>query len=206
MKRKNLFFLLMAIWASISIEALGQYVLSINGEKIEMAVGVEKTAVLTNGQKVTVLLEKKAIVAFESRYFTFRHKSDLTPVKTKTDNDGSQTQMTSATGTTVIVQEYLSSDPSSVINGLIQNLTQEEVRLGYQKKEKSHQIKLADGKVMKGKIVSTSLKNEQWTRCVLACGNENGGVLCITQAEKSASDADRQMIDLFWKSLSLKGF
>ena len=206
MKRKNLFFLLMAIWASISIEALGQYVLSINGEKIEMAVGVEKTAVLTNGQKVTVLLEKKDIVAFESRYFTFRHKSDLTPVKTKTDNDGSQTQMTSATGTTVIVQEYLSSDPSSVINGLIQNLTQEEVRLGYQKKEKSHQIKLADGKVMKGKIVSTSLKNEQWTRCVLACGNENGGVLCITQAEKSASDADRQMIDLFWKSLSLKGF
>ena len=196
----------MAIWASISIEALGQYVLSINGEKIEMAVGVEKTAVLTNGQKVTVLLEKKAIVAFESRYFTFRHKSDLTPVKTKTDNDGSQTQMTSATGTTVIVQEYLSSDPSSVINGLIQNLTQEEVRLGYQKKEKSHQIKLADGKVMKGKIVSTSLKNEQWTRCVLACGNENGGVLCITQAEKSDSDADRQMIDLFWKSLSLKGF
>lgn len=196
----------MAIWASISIEALGQYVLSINGEKIEMAVGVEKTAVLTNGQKVTVLLEKKDIVAFESRYFTFRHKSDLTPVKTKTDNDGSQTQMTSATGTTVIVQEYLSSDPSSVINGLIQNLTQEEVRLGYQKKEKSHQIKLADGKVMKGKIVSTSLKNEQWTRCVLACGNENGGVLCITQAEKSASDADRQMIDLFWKSLSLKGF
>ena len=194
--------LLFAAFA-FSAMAEGDYVLKLGDKSIDVSLGEKQTVTLTNGQQVTVLLTKKDVLTFQNDSFSFRHKSTFSPSKSDLGNDVRQTMMTTALGTGIIVQDYGSLDPSSMIDLMVNELTKEEIRAGYKKEEKAVEKKLPDGTVLKGKTVVTTYKDDQWTRSVLASGSGEKGILVVTFIEKS-NLTEQPMIDLFWESLRMK--
>lgn len=184
---------------------MGQYILSLDGKAVDVTLGESQTVTLTNGQMVTLLLTKKDMLTYESRYFSFQYKSEFSPSKTDLGSGVNQMMMATAQGTVVMAQEYTSLDPSSLVDTMIQAMTKDEVSAGYSKDETPIEKKLADGKILKGKIVTTTYKDNQWIRTILAYGNGDEGVLFVTQIAKSNVSTEQPVLDLFWNSLALKG-
>ena len=199
---KSLLCLLFTAFTSCVL-AEGDYVLKLGEKSIEVSLGEKQTVTLTNGQKLEVLLVKKDVLTFQSDAFSFKYKSTYSPSKTDLGNDVRQTMMTTALGTGVLVQDYGSLDPTTLIDLMANELTKEEIRAGYKKEEKAAEKKLADGTVLKGKTITTTYKDDQWTRMVLAQGGNEKGILVVTFVEKS-NETEQPMIDLFWESFRLK--
>jgi hypothetical protein len=196
----SFFMVLLTPWL-----ASGQYVLSVDEKKVDLKIGEPQTVILTNGHKLMLVLSKKEFLTFDGNYFSFRHKSNFTPNKTDLGDGISQTLMTSPTGTGIIVQEYKSLDPSSLVDTMVHELTKDEIRAGYKKSEKNIEKKITGGKTIKGKLVTTTYKDDEWVRSVFAYGNGDEGVLVVTMIEKSNVEKEREIIDLFWESFALKG-
>jgi hypothetical protein len=211
MNRRSSAFGLYLLWlvAAVTlfckpIEAIGQYVLSINEMPVELSLGKEQSVVLTNGQKLRLTLTKKEILTHEGRFFSFRHRSEFSP-NTKDLGEGvAQTMMTTAGGTVVIVQEYRSMDPAVMIDVMIQQLIKDDVRAGHKKGEKSFTKKLSSGKILKGKLVTLTRKEDQRIFNVLSYGNGDEGILIVTMADKNVDAEDQRLLDLLWESFAIK--
>jgi len=199
-------WLLALLLISSSPLAFGQYVLSIDGNDVDVTVGEKQTVTLTNGETVTLLLKKKAILTYDSHFFSFQYKSEFSPSKSDLGSGINQMLMATAQGTVVMAQEYTSLDPSSLVDTMIQAMTKDEVNAGYTLDETPIEKKLADGKVLKGKIATTTHKDDQWIRTVVAYGDGDEGVLFVTQISKSNISAEQPVLDMFWNTLALKGF
>jgi len=195
--------LFLCVLGVFRVLADGDYLLKLGDKTVEVALGEKQTVTLTNGQKLEITLTKKDVLTFQADAFSFKHKSVYTPAKTDLGNDVRQTMMTTALGTGLLVQDYGNVDPTTLIDLMASELTKEEIRAGYKKEEKAVEKKLADGTVLRGKLITTTYKDDQWSRMVVAQGGDERGVMVVTFIEKS-NESEQPMIDLFWESFRLK--
>lgn len=188
-----------------STTAWGQnYLLTINGTEQAIDLDQPTTLQLADGTSIEVLLRQKEFLRYRGDLFSFECKNLLKPSTTDLGDGIKQTMVVSPLGTGVIVQEYSSINPSYLIDLMLKQLTQEEVGVGYKYEEAAIDRKVGDISLT-GKQAVTTADDEEWTRCVLAGGNEKKGVLIVTFAEKDNQEADKGIIDHFWKSLELDG-
>ena len=187
---------------SITSQA-GNYSLTIDGKSIDVDLNQPTEFQTNDGNTLNIVLKKKEFIRFESDFFSMSHKSSLNPVKSSLGDGITQTMMISALGSGLLVQEYRGIDPSDVIDIMIEEVTKEEVRAGFKKNVEPIEKKVGD-RVLKGKKVVTTYKDEEWTRCVYASGDENAGVLIVSMIEKEESESEAYNISDFWRTLELK--
>ena len=181
----------------------GNYVLTIDGKKYEVDVGKQKTVELSDGKKIQVTLEKKAIVSFRADNFSFDHPSGFSPSRTDLGDGIHQTMMATPIGTLLLVQEYPNIDPAGIVDMILNELTKEEKQYGYKITNSPAKIKLASGKTLTGKKSIATYRGEQTTRHVLSYSIRDAGVLIITKVGKDATPEDKSMVGVFWKTLKI---
>jgi hypothetical protein len=181
----------------------GNYVLEIDGKPIELDLNRETAAALPDGKKATFRLTQKEIILFSAGMFSFEHKSVMSPSRKMIQPGLHQTMISSPTGTLIMVQEYSTLNPSSLIDLMIRELTKEEIQYGYKYSEAPVRRELADGTTVTGKKAVTEYQGNEWTREVLAYGKRDNGVLIVTAIEKGNAAAEADILALFWKSLKL---
>lgn len=199
------FAIFLTLGLAVLARANGDYVLELDGKQFEIPLDTTTNLVLQNGQTVSATLKRKEFITFEGQLFSFEHKSNVTPQQAQIETGISQTSlMISSVGGIIIVQEYTHINPVPTIDHMIGALTKKDVAAGYEMTQEKTEKRLADGTVMKGKVVTTKLGDKQWIRNVLAAGGNGQGVLVVTQVSAKHIDEDAPIIDVFWKSLRIK--
>lgn len=179
----------------------GDYVLTIDGKPYEVDLGEKATLKLPDGHTLGVTLDKKTVVSFKSEHFSFEHPSRLAPSRSDLGDGIFQTMMASPLGTMVILQEYTTLNPSSLVDVMLNELTKEEADYGYKITRSPATKKLANGAQLNGKVAVSAYKDDEYTRHVLTYESRDEGIMIITQVEKAASQEDLAMMETFWKSL-----
>ncbi len=193
--------LFLSLLCSISF-ANENYILEIDGKTFDIGIDKVKT-ININGDEHSVKLMQKAFIEYSSGLFSFTHDKDYQPNKTDLGQGIYQSAMMSALGTVIIVQEYTNINPSTLIDLMLQEVTREEVQIGYTYKEEPISQTI-DGKTLNGKLAITSSKNEEWKRAVYAHGKDQEGILIMTMIEKENYNTETKIIDEFWKNFQIK--
>lgn len=196
-----------AIWIAIGVNVItsalfaGNFILTIDGKKLEIDLDTQSVVELEGGQEVQVLLEKKDIIDFGTDNFTFSHPNQVTPARTDVGGGIHQTIMATPLGTMVLVQEYAGMDPSGIVDFMLSELLKEEVDYGYEISKSDASKTLADGTELKGRHGVSKYQADEYNRYVFSYGQRDSGLLIVTQVEKAAPQEDLAMIEQFWKSL-----
>ena len=111
---------------------------------------------------------------------------------------------TTALGTLVLIQEYSTMNPKTLVNLMLQELTQEQVSYGYKMQKMTYSKTLKDGTKLDGNKAILKYKNEEEYWCVLAHGIKDSGFLVITKIDKENFDAEKNIIDLMWETLQIE--
>jgi hypothetical protein len=182
----------------------GGYVLELDGRRVELDLDQPAEAVLADGKRVKLRLERKAEQIYRENGLSFAHPATIQPSATDINDQVRQVMLVSANGNGVILQRYSGLDPTALIDLMVKEMTDEEVAAGYQRKITPDSRKLADGRVVRGKLVRTESSDEAWDRYILAVGDKRGGFLVVTMMESDREAADVAMLDRFWASLVLE--
>lgn len=181
----------------------GDYVLTIDGKQSEVDIGEEAIIELPDGRNIRVTLEKKAIASFKLENLSFDHPSRLSPSRTDLGDGMFQTMMASPLGTLVLIQEYTTINPCSLIDMMLNELTKEETEYGYKITKSPSTRRLSNGAQLKGKMAVSKYRGDEYTRHVLCYEARDAGIMIITQLEKAAPQEDLTMVETFWKSLDI---
>lgn len=184
-------------------EAGKNFVLSIDGREFGLDLGETVEVTGADGQKLKVSLKRADAVTFRGGMLSFTHRGDLTVSSTSLDKDITQHLLASANGTVVIVQEYTSLDPTSLLDLMLTTITDEPVAAGAKltKTETARDVAGRQIKGLKAELVNGSDRThvEAYT-----FGGGGKGVVIITQLADDYRDIDQAILDGFWSSLSLK--
>jgi hypothetical protein len=181
----------------------GNYMLTIDGKPYEIDLDKSQSLPLPDGRKLQVMLERKKVMTYEASRFAFDYPAALQPSYKDLGEGIYQTMMASPLGTVIIVQEYRNNNPSDLIDFMLREMNKEEIQYGYAIKTSHTERKLANGVVFKGKTSVSKFKDTEYTRSVLAYGERDSGLLVMTQLEKEAPNEDRELLNLFWRTLQI---
>jgi hypothetical protein len=180
------------------------YEITINGKKLDVTLGREYEAKLESGETVKFKIIKKAIATYKDAFISFQHKSDLTISSTDLGDGVRQTMTSTALGTLILFQEYSLMNPSSLVDLMLQELTKEQINYGYKIHKEPDSKVLKDGTKLEGTKATLTYKSEQEYWSVLAYGKKDSGFLVIIKIDKENLDAEKDIIELMWKSLQIE--
>lgn len=179
------------------------YTLNIDGKDYDLDLDKQAAIKMPDGRTYNVILTQKSIVTFKTDNFSFDYFSRMSSSRTDLGSGIQQNMVMSPVGSCILVQEYSTLNPTSLIDLMIAELTKEEAAYGYQFATSPITKKLADGTVLTGKTVVSSYNEKGITRQILTYGTRDGGLLLVTQIDKLNQAEDGQMIDLFWRTLKV---
>lgn len=182
----------------------GDFELTINGKKHELNLDQEVALELEDGTKVQVKIAQKEYLTFGGKGFQFEHHKSMLPAVSELGDGVTQMLLATPRGTGVMIQTYEGVNPNSLIETMIQELTKEEVEVGYTlTKEKS--LRKVGEKEFHGAIATTTSKaeDEQWAYEVVASGDDSGGILIVTFVENDNKNVDGKVVERFWKTLTI---
>ena len=160
----------------------GNYVLTIDGKKHELELG-EQSELKVGGETVSMVLDQKPILTYQSDMFSFDHPKQFIPAKTDLGSGIYQTLTVTPLGSLVLLQEYNNFSPVDTVDLIIDEVTKEEREYGYKMNEEAAEIKLKDGKSLIGKRIFSKHKEVDMERFVGAYGEKDSGVLVMTQID-----------------------
>jgi hypothetical protein len=181
----------------------GNYTITINDTKHDFSLGEQKQLNI-GGRSLSVKLEQKDTVEFVKDNFSFKHSSNYSPSTTKVEEGIIQTAMMTPLGTVVIVQEYLTLNPSSLVDLMANEVTKEERQYGYKINSAPTSITLADGTVLKGKEITSRYPGTDIKRYILTYGSRDSGVLIMTQIDNELASEEAQVIQTFFDTLDIE--
>lgn len=178
--------------------------LTIDGKQTGINVGETVTVTTGDGKEVKVSLERSKFATASGALFSFDHPGDLNPAKTEISRGITQYFLTSATGTSVIVQEYDRSDADAIASRMIKGFTNDDRKAGAKIKETPTERKLESGKTLKGMKAVIGRKSTHLIREAFSTVNGNKGIVILTRFNEDNGPAEeRAVIDMFWKSLKI---
>ena len=179
------------------------YRLTIDGTAANIDPGDTITVPLADGRSVTVSLERNPFATLTGQFFSFDHDGSLAVTKKDLGAGVTQYVLITATGTTILVQEYKRIDPSALIQLMLQELTKDARKAGDDIQQQPAQRTLASGQVLQGIKARASSKSDFTSYQIFAIGTSDQGVMLITRVEQSNTAQDGPILDLFWKTLRL---
>ncbi len=178
------------------------YQITINGKTQDITLGKEYKMKLANGKEVTVAVQQKDVLTYQDDWISLQYPKELHPAFTSPDPDLEQMTLLTANGNGVLVQKYKSINPSSLVDLMLKEVTNEEASFGYSVTEQPFEQKLKSGQQAKGKTVELKLGSEVQRYTVAALGGESEGIIFITMLNTGSDHQDNKVIQLFLDSLT----
>jgi hypothetical protein len=179
------------------------YTLTIDGTSYPIGLDSPADIVLPDGSSMTLLLLQDEFTSYGTETFSFLHKSSYKPARIDIGPGIFQTAILTPLGTGVIIQEYSSLNPASLIGLMLNEVTKEERDYGYDYEESEVSQEVGD-KVVSGRQAITTYKDETWIRSVYAYGTRDSGLLILTMVQKAHLPREGALLDDFWRTLEIK--
>ena len=204
----KIIIILFAMITVLPCHAFGQnvpnYEISINGKTYDISLGRDYQIKSDSGETLHFRVNKKAVMTYKNGYTSFQHKSDFAVSSVDLGNGIRQTMTNTAVGTLVLIQEYSTMNPVSLVNLMLQELTKEQINYGYKMQKETYSKALKDGTKLFGKraILKYNDEEEYWT--VLAYGKKDRGFMVITKIDRENLDTEKNIIELMWETLQIE--
>ena len=182
----------------------GNYQITVDGSKRDIELGKAITVQTRKGETIHIRVDKKEIATFRGKFVSFSHSSDMTVSSTERDNGIRQIMAITGLGTIILVQEHSKVNPTKLLDLCLRGLVKDQLEQGYRMKKKKYSKKLTDGTKLEG--YKATLKRGKETRIciVLVKGRRHKGVVVATNINHDNTRADRDVLELFWKTLKIK--
>ncbi len=198
MKNKLILLVTLLILSPLSIA--GNYVITIDGKEYDASLG-KSEKITISGKSHSVKIEQKENLIYKTRNFSFEHSNKYSPSRNDLGGGIYQTAMMTPLGTVVMVQEYTSMNPSSMVDMMANEVTKEERDYGYKIKSRPESLTLSNGVKLTGKVISSKYKGSNIKRFIYTYGVKDAGVLILTQIDYEIASDEEKVLKKFFDSL-----
>lgn len=198
-------------WTGLAIPLLGaglanaqepkSFKLEIGSSSLEIDPGETVEMTLPDGSKAKVTLTANPFRSYTADAFSFAYPSEASVTKSDLGSGVTQHLMATALGTVVIVQTYETLNPSTLVEMLLGQLTQDSIEMGaaVDKEPFSREA----GQTLTG-LKAREKGTDTVDYEVLAHGAGRKGVVVITRIDEENKQADGALLEKFWQSLKVK--
>lgn len=179
-----------------------EFELKLGGQTVKLNAGESVEITLPDGSRTTAMLVRSEFVTYQNDAFSFVHPSSIGLSRTDLGDGIIQHLMATAVGTIVIVQTYASSDPSSLKEFMLNELTRDGLAAGA-KVERGEASRLVGGVKLTGIKATETLNGDVADYEVFASGDGKKGILLVTRIDPENAKQDGHLIAQFWDTLKL---
>ena len=195
--------LLLNAFASIGIAQSGNYILIVNGDSVATDLN-EELKISHKGEELTIRLTQPDILIYEDEVVSFQYPKDLKVSNAPVEEGIEQCMLVRSTGNGFLVQKYTQMDPSLLNRFMLNELTKESVSYGYSLEEEAVEVQLVSGQKLIGTKATLTYQGYTEYYTVYSYGKKDAGILVVTMLLDETLDQDKEMIDLFLKTLAYK--
>lgn len=199
----TLAFVLAPAWTPGTFAADHGYTIEIDGKRYQIELGKDYGHTTAGGDTIRYKVDRADVVRYRSDLLSFDHKSEYTPTRSEIGEGRFQTLLVSGQGNGVLIQEYATMNPSTLVDFMLREITKEDVEYGHQLKEYAYKKTLPGGQVLTGKRARLRYNGSETTYTVSAFGERDRGVLVVTMLHKDDEETEGHIIDLMWNTLEL---
>jgi len=206
MTRRIIFTTLLALAVAglVCAATKGNYQITVDGSKRDIELGKEIVVQSKKGETIHIRVDKKEIATFKGKFVSFSHNSDMTVSSTDKDNGIRQIFAITGLGTIILVQEHSKVNPAKLLDQCLQGVVKDQLEKGYRMTKKKYSKKLSDGTKLKGYKATLKRGKKTRTYIVLVNGRRHKGVVAVTSIDQDNIRGDRDVLELFWKTLTVK--
>lgn len=203
---KKIFSIIVLLLLSIKSfsQKKGNYILIINNDSIEVNLNSEINYKTSKKEKLSIKVIQPNILTYSDEMISFDYRKSLSVSNTNIDDDIEQCMVIESTGNGFMIQKYKTFDPSSLTRLMLNEITKESISYGYSKTEEKFEKKLLSGQTIRGIKATLTYKGEKEIYTVATYGAKDEGIVVITMNLDEEFTSNKNMIDLFLETLSLK--
>ena len=184
--------------------AIGNYLITVDGSKHDIELGKEIVVQSGKGENIHIRIDKKKHTTFRGKFVSFSHNSDMTVSSTGMDDGIRQIMAITGRGTIILVQEHSKVNPAKLLDLCLQGVVKDQLEKGYRMTKKKYREELTDGTKLEGYKATLKRGKKTKTYIVLVKGKGRKGVVAVTSIDKENRRDDRDVLELFWKTLTIK--
>jgi hypothetical protein len=195
---------IIALVMGLNAAAQEEYSVQINDSVYDVA--ANKKYVFNNGgTRIYLTLKAKDTLTYQDDFFSFLYSKNHKISKLVLEQGVEQIIIMTAEGSGMLIQKYTTLNPTNLNETMLAELTRESLNSGFESKRTNYTRTLKSGqKITVNKAV---LKNAEETNIyeVASVGEKNTGIMIITMImDEEVSQQARKIIELMWKSLTIK--
>jgi hypothetical protein len=185
-------------------EAQEDYKIRINDSSLAVSPDKEYQIVV-NGQKINLMLMLNDTLRFDNSQCSFQHLKEYKVAKTELGKGIEQAVLLTAEGSGILIQSYLTINPTNLNETMLKEITKESLSYGYEMKREDYERTLKSGQQVKVDRAVLTYRGQRNIYEVMTIGKKDQGVLIVSlviNEEKSAQALG--IIDLLWRSFVYK--
>ncbi|UOR06839.1 hypothetical protein MUN82_06980 [Hymenobacter aerilatus] len=155
------------------------YQLLLNEKPYPLSAGQAIQYKTAGGEVIKIELRENDTRTYHDDWISFQMPRSVSASKTTLEGNIQQIVVMNALGSGLLVQQYEAFDPAKLIDFMLDELSKEEVAAGHKRQDKTCTIKLADGKILKGKATELKNKKKSTSYQVVAWSGNDEGILLV---------------------------
>lgn len=179
------------------------YEITIDGVVTDLTLDQDLHYKTQDGKDITIRVHRKDIGTYKDSMVTFKHPGDLSVSKSDSGSGVEQLVMLTGNGSTLIVQEYAELDTTNIVDFLLDQVDQDDVKAGWHSAKSDITRTLSDGHMLKGEKAILTLGNQKVTVIGLAYSKDSKGIVVVTRLDKDYADVDGKILEDIMKSMSI---
>lgn len=200
---KNILAVIALLFCS-NIYAQEDYILKINDSIYKVALD-KMNEVVINGKKISISISISDTLTYSDELFTFQYPKEFSITKTKIDKGVDQFVILTAEGTGIIIQKYLTLNPSKLNDIMLAEVTKEKLNYGYTEVRDKYKRTLKSGQALDTDRSILTYKEDKAIFEIMSYGKKDEGILIITMlSSEDRNDQGKKMINLIWNTLQIK--
>lgn len=199
---KNVFTVLVLLLCR-QVCAQEDYILKINDSTYKVA--LDKVNQFTiNGKKVSVSVSASDTLTYVDDLYSFRYPKGFSITKMQIEEGVEQVVVLTADGAGMIIQKYLTLNPSKLNETMLAEVTKEKLNYGYSEERDDYKRTLPSGQVLTVDRSVLTYKQIKAIFEVMSFGGKDEGLMIITiQSSEDKNNSGKNLIDMMWNTLTI---
>jgi hypothetical protein len=185
-------------------QSSANYILTIEGVEHEIALDQETKIKLKSGREVQIALKKRALGNFATGDLSFDYPGQYSVASTVVDTGITQHIVVTALGTVMLVQNYQDGLPAGLLDLMYTQMVEEPKAMGLDIEKTELSRAISNKTELKGVRAKYRGGGDNVTIDIATAEVGTTGFLILTMNDESTSPDEKQMIEQFWQSVTLK--
>ncbi|WP_405410264.1 hypothetical protein [Maribacter sp. Asnod1-A12] len=200
---KNMLVALLILFISF-VHGQENYIVIINNDSIKAKLNSEIQYKVSSRKDLTIKIVQPDILTYSDDMISFSYDKSLSVSNSKIDENIEQCMIIKSTGNGFMVQKYHTINPTNLTQLMLQEIIKESISYGYTKVEETFKKKLKSGQTIEGIQATLTYNGEKEIYTVATFGEKDKGIIVVTMFLNEAYIDDKEIIDLFLKTLEIK--